>query len=50
MLNRLEFHSIEEEEVDGYQIEDSVPLYAPGQNSRNEKYIQTIIIGGNLSP
>jgi hypothetical protein len=25
-----------------------VPLYAPGQNSRNEKYIQTSTVNGNL--
>jgi hypothetical protein len=29
-------------------VEDIVPLYAPGQNSRNEKYIRTSIADWNL--
>jgi hypothetical protein len=30
-------------------VEDSMPLYTPGQNSRNEKYIPTSITDWNLA-
>ena len=34
--------------VSKVHIPDNVPLYAPGQNSRNEKYIQTSVTGRSL--